>query len=263
MEKNMIWIRKAGYLGICVMMIFSALALINSQNTRIMSKQKITTIAGQPIVIMELFTSQGCSSCPPADALLAEYAASHDERIIPLSFHVDYWNRLGWTDPFSKQAYSARQQWYSEYFPKHSVYTPQLVVNGKAETVGNNRNAVKNLVQKELSVIPSASISIGEVTIGNNIMNFHYQTANSNEYEVLNIALVQKQVTTNIKAGENEGITIINHNIVRSFITQPLSNDGSGSISLPPAFKVSDYALVLFIQNKKDRSVKAALRKEL
>ena len=151
----------------------------------------------------------------------------------------------------------------SEHFPKHSVYTPQLVVNGKTETVGNNRNAVKNLVQKELSVIPAASLSIGEVTIGSNVMNFHYQTANSHEDEVLNIALVQKQVTTNVKAGENEGITIINHNIVRSFITQPLSNQGAVSISLPPAFKASAYMVVVFIQNKKDRSVKAALRKDL
>ena len=194
---------------------------------------------------------------------MAEYAAAHDAHIIPLSFHVDYWNRLGWADPFSNNAYSARQQWYSRYLPQHSVYTPQLVVNGREEVVGNNRNAVKKMVQKELAVKQSETILVNDVSIGKNALTFHYKTTQTDQNNILNIALVQKQATTSIKTGENEGVTITNHNIVRSFISQPISKDGLGLISLPSSFKAGEYALVLYVQNKKDLSVTAAVFKEL
>jgi len=212
---------------------------------------------------MELFTSQGCSSCPPADALLAEYVTSNNTQIIPLSFHVDYWNRLGWADPFSSNAYSVRQQWYSEHLPKGSVYTPQLIVNGRGEAVGNNRNSVKNLVQKELTGKQTQTISVEDIAVGKTAVSFHYKTMNAGKNDVLNIALVQKQATTNIRAGENQGVTLTNHNIVRSFETQVLANDGSGQINLPASFKASDYALVVYVQNKNDLIISAAAMKAI
>ncbi len=215
------------------------------------------------IVILELFTSQGCSSCPPADALLAEYVAAHDPNIIPLSFHVDYWNRLGWTDPFSSKLYSERQQWYSQHLPKGSVYTPQLIVNGRYETVGNNRPSVKGLVQKELLAKQQGMIEVTDLSIEKNTLNFHYKASGIDKNELLNIALVEKQATTHIKAGENEGVTITNHNIVRSFFTQAAVTEGSGVVNLPISFKATEYALVLYIQDKKDLSVTAAVMKEL
>jgi len=215
------------------------------------------------MVVMELFTSQGCSSCPPADALLAEYAAAHNEQIIPLSFHVDYWNRLGWADPFSNKIYSERQQWYSQHLPKGSVYTPQLIVNGKGEAVGNNRKTVSSLVQNELTNEKKETISVQDFTVEKNEIRFHYKAANTSKDEVLNIALVQKQATTNIKAGENKGVTITNHNIVRSFATQSINNEGTGSINIPAMFKASEYALVLYVQNKTDLSISTAAMKDL
>lgn len=262
MKKWWGFIQRIGYIGMSILLIFSALALISSQNA-VINSQKLRSLPPQNTVILELFTSQGCSSCPPADALLAEYAAAHDEHIIALSFHVDYWNRLGWTDPFSSHAYSGRQQWYSQHLPGHSVYTPQLVVNGKSEAVGNNRNAVKNLVQKELSVKPVATIAIAQVMISEKTVSFRYQTANTGPDELLNMALVQKQATTHIKAGENEGITITNHNIVRSFNTQSITSNGTGQVSLPTAFRPSEYALVVFVQDKKSFSINAAAIKDL
>src|SRR5262245_43259594 len=98
------------------------------------------TIKGSyaPVVILELFTSEGCSSCPPADKLLPELTKL-GSNIIPISFHVDYWNRLGWVDPFSSSNYSDRQRKYGEQFKLESIYTPQLVVNGEYELVGSNR----------------------------------------------------------------------------------------------------------------------------
>ena len=255
-------IQKSSVIVFGGLLIIAALLLISSQNKMINQKE-----AGLPgsksIVVLELFTSQGCSSCPPADALLAEYAAAHNEHIVTLSFHVDYWNRLGWSDPFSSKAYSERQQWYSQHLPKGSIYTPQLIVNGRGEAVGNNRNTVKNLVQDALSTDKQATVSVGDISIDKNTVSFHYTSSNASKNEVLNIALVQKQVTTHIKAGENEGITITNHNIVRAFETQSISNEGTGSVNLPAMFKSSEYALVLYVQNKNNLSITAATMKEL
>ena len=143
------------------------------------------------------------------------------------------------------------------------MYTPQLIVNGRGETVGNNRNAVRSLLQKELVSKQAGTISVEDIVIGKNALTFHYKTADADVNNIINIALVQKQATTNIKSGENGGRTITNHNIVRSFISQPISNEGLGLINLPASFKATEYALVLYVQNKKDLLITAAVIKDL
>ncbi len=262
MKKNMRLMQQFSVLGMLLLMVFASLVLLSSKDIR-QNSLKIPVAARQPVVVLELFTSQGCSSCPPADALLAGYAKAHDEHVIPISFHVDYWNRLGWTDPFSNSAYTARQQWYSQHLPNGSVYTPQLIVNGRGEAVGNNRNTVRSLVQKEFTTKQTGTISVEDIAIGKNALTFHYKIADADLSNIINIALVQKQATTNIKSGENGGRTITNHNIVRSFISQPISNEGLGLVNLPVSFKASEYSLVLYLQNKKDLLITAAVMKDL
>src|SRR6516165_3499017 len=95
-------------------------------------------------VVVELFTSEGCSSCPPADALLAELATRSD--LLALSFHVDYWDRLGWKDPFSSAMATRRQDRYARLLGLDAVYTPQVVVDGHWQTVGSDREAVAQAV---------------------------------------------------------------------------------------------------------------------
>src|SRR5437868_14761375 len=105
-------------------------------------------VAGEttrPIVV-ELFTSQGCSSCPPADALLGELARRDD--VLPLAFHVDYWDRLGWKDPFSSAAATARQRTYARQLDAANVYTPQMVVDGRIDVVGSYRDQVLRAIDR-------------------------------------------------------------------------------------------------------------------
>src|SRR6185437_4360336 len=100
-------------------------------------------------VVVELFTSEGCSSCPPADALLARLPrAFPDIEVIPLSEHVDYWDHLGWRDRFSSPLYSARQQDYGRAFQLQDVFTPQMVVNGEAQFVGSDRARAEQEIRK-------------------------------------------------------------------------------------------------------------------
>jgi hypothetical protein len=92
--------------------------------------------------VVELFTSEGCSSCPSADKLVAVAQKEFNENTIVLSYHVNYWDRLGWKDPFSKAAYTDRQRQYAEHLHLESVYTPQAIVNGKTAFVGSNKTAL-------------------------------------------------------------------------------------------------------------------------
>ncbi|MDX1642861.1 MAG: DUF1223 domain-containing protein, partial [Thermoanaerobaculia bacterium] len=105
----------------------------------------------QPTVLIELFTSQGCSSCPPADRLLADLADRGELDgivLLPLSFHVDYWNYIGWTDPFSSAEWSNRQRRYARAFGLDTIYTPQIFLNGRAEVVGSDEREVRRLIRQ-------------------------------------------------------------------------------------------------------------------
>src|SRR5882724_10161154 len=109
------------------------------------------TNAAEGPLVLELFTSQGCSSCPPADQLLSKLASAGslaDRSVAPLSFHVDYWNDLGWADPYSLPAWTQRQQSYARALGDDRVYTPELVVGGAAGVVGSQEGAVSRLIAK-------------------------------------------------------------------------------------------------------------------
>src|SRR5437588_10325455 len=106
-------------------------------------------------VVVELFTSQGCSSCPPADRLISELAKTHGQ-VIPLAFHVDYWDNAFWRDPFSSHQWTERQQMYVQSFKLNGAYTPQVVVNGSRQLVGSNATAMNAAIEEAKS---SGSIS--------------------------------------------------------------------------------------------------------
>ena len=110
-------------------------------------------------VLVELFTSQGCSSCPPADQMISNLGRERgDVEIIPLSFHVDYWNYIGWQDVFSSNKWSERQRQYTAALPGNRTYTPQLVVQGQVDCLGSNERCIRNAVARTASRPAAASI---------------------------------------------------------------------------------------------------------
>jgi hypothetical protein len=168
-------------------------------------------------IVLELFTSQGCSSCPPADRLLTELAAEEAGEVLPLAFHVDYWNRLGWRDPFSSEAWSKRQRRYARELPGGRVYTPQLVVDGREHAVGSDRRAVARLLadararSQEGSVELSARISGGELLTAVGAT----ATAAADEPLDLLLAVVESGFETPVGSGENSGRRLREDFVVR------------------------------------------------
>lgn len=211
--------------------------------------------AGKGFAVIELFTSEGCSSCPPADALLPKLKQQYGDNLYILSFHVDYWNRLGWKDPFSSAEYSARQSRYATAFRSENVYTPQAVVNGKAHTTGSNRSGLEKMIETELSGTTAHAIELSAVMDGRSVA-VTYKTAVQSG-EVLNIALVQKSASVSVRAGENGGRKLEHASVVRDFTTV---RDGSGTVRLaiPSGLAAADVAVVAYVQREGNMHITGA-----
>lgn len=207
--------------------------------------------APQPVVVLELFTSQGCSSCPPADKALQDLtqkAAQSGQAVYGLSFHVDYWNRMGWQDPFSNKQYTDRQRQYDRRL-KTQTYTPQLIVNGSQDIIGGQRGRIEQAIQTIQKQPASAFIGVdGHVSQANQQVNIKYELSTPGPFRV-NVALVQKEARTLVSNGENGGRTLINTHVVRQFRT--IENSGtSGSVSLPipDDLKAEQTAVMVYVQ---------------
>ena len=169
-----------------------------------------SALAGEHKTVVELFTSQGCSSCPPADRLLGELAA--DNNLVALSLPVDYWDYLGWHDTLAKAAYSQRQRGYSEQRGSSEVFTPQIIVNGVTQVVGSDRSAIEKActkATKEKQVSVTLRKNAGKVEI-------EVSGGSGTPAAVWLLSVVQEKPVM-INRGENRGKTITYHNVVRDF----------------------------------------------
>lgn len=176
-----------------------------------------------PLAVVELFTSQGCSSCPPADAQLRRIAtaSSGEGRVIALSFHVDYWNDLGWRDPFSDESYSERQRWYARRLRSSRVYTPQMVVNGTREFVGSNQSLVDAALRNAFEDEHVAEVALGALVRGKSLV-VGVEVTNALPGSFVQVALVQRERENHVERGENAGRTLRHVNIVRQFASMSL-----------------------------------------
>ena len=206
-------------------------------------------------VLIELFTSEGCSSCPPADRLLEKIAAEKDTNVYVLSFHVDYWNYIGWKDPFSQARFTERQRNCARQFSLESIYTPQIVVNGTTEFVGSDEQRIRAAIAKNSSVSP---VSLEAKRKNNTTIQLSCSWQSTGPL-LLHVALVQKKAITAVKRGENNGKTLHHVNVVRQLKTvDAISGTGTVEIDFPAGLKEMDYQLIVFTQNKKNLSVEGA-----
>lgn len=214
-----------------------------------------------PFVVVELFTSEGCSSCPPADKLLAEMAWDADKsgkRVFALSFHVDYWNGLGWADPFSRAGYSQRQEGYARASGGR-MYTPQMIVNGGEGFVGSQGGTARRAVAAALGRPAAEAIAL-DVAKDGGAVRIGYRVTGSGGGDVINVALVEKGLSVPVPRGENGGRTLRHENVVRAFRTVRPDAGGAGSLRLEiPAGVNRDQAfLIAYTQGAQGASQRIA-----
>ena len=216
-------------------------------------------------VLLELFTSEGCSSCPPADLVLAALERTQPvagARIVPLALHVDYWDRLGWTDPFSSTRASERQRAYAPLGT--GSYTPQAVIDGRAETVGGLRAAIERAVA-EASKRPHASIAVDLAPRTEEVSPFAITlrvaalpAGSASDAEAV-VALTQNIARVEVKRGENGGSTLEHTAIVRDFASAGAVPAAGASLKVtlkaPAGVTAKDLRIVAFVQERASRRV--------
>ena len=206
----------------------------------------------QPVIV-ELFSSEGCSSCPPADTVLRDLAATQPvpgAQVIALEMHVDYWNYLGWADPFSSAAFTARQRAYSNVFGQRGVYTPQMVIDGKAELVGSRESDAKRRIA-EAAKAPKARVGVERK--GDSVA-ISVGALPGNEAVTVWLAIAEENLKVPVTRGENAGQTLAHGPVVRSLkklgtmAKDSKSQMFSSTLTLDPAWRKKGLRAIAFAQ---------------
>ncbi len=201
-------------------------------------------------LLLELFTSQGCSSCPPADRVLKRLKTDRALPVIALSYHVDYWNRLGWKDPYSQKAFSQRQYTYADKLGDNRVYTPELVINGSSGHIGSRETEIRKQILKlgkRLDYIPFQV----ELNTSEKIIHYAFETAP--QEVILQVALVQPSIANAVPRGENAGRTLEHVQVVKQLMTIE-SPQNRGEISIE-AYS-PDQEIIIFLQDQASWAVR-------
>jgi len=199
-----------------VLLLAAVLASSTTRPTEVEAANEPNDPGQHRPVLVELFTSEGCSSCPPADALLARLDAAQPvpgAQVIVLSEHVTYWNSQGWHDPFSFDAMTDRQRRYGERFGLSDVYTPQVVVDGAAEMVGSDERKVTQAIVRA-TASPKTELTIAEAVVSSGAVHFSVRDGNPSG-TVLMAALADDSAQSSVAHGENGGRTLRHVAVVR------------------------------------------------
>lgn len=216
------------------------------------------SLAGEkPVVLVELFTSQGCSSCPPADALLAELAERDD--VLPLALHVDYWDYIGWKDRFARPEHTTRQKGYAHMAGAGTIYTPQMVVGGVDHVVGYKPMKVADLMREHEAGLASVEVVAVRDGARMQIKCLAKDGANLPTKIFVDLVRYDPSETVSIKHGENAGETISYANIVRDWARLD-TWDGQGELVLDPVEPVDGLHMALILQEPGPGRVLAAYR---
>jgi hypothetical protein len=167
--------------------------------------------AAERLVVVELFTSQGCSSCPPADAIVTELATRSD--VLPLALHVDYWDYIGWKDHFASPAFTERQRVYARHAGDRTIYTPQMIVGGMDHVIGTKPMKLSQIIERHHGLPEVVNLDIAQVGERISIVATALKPQ-PGRYEVKVVTYLPSE-TVDIRKGENAGRTILYSNIVR------------------------------------------------
>jgi len=224
-------------------------------------------------VVVELFTSEGCSDCPPADLLLSRM--DHNQpvpgvRVIALEEHVDYWNSLGWADPFSSAQYRVRQNDYGRKFLAENIYTPQMVVNGQAAFVGSESDrAYQEIARAAQAQTTTVGLTVAPNAKDPDLVDLSVDVATSKQVKLRNsnvfLAVTESDLTSNVLRGENSGHLLRHGPVVRSFgVIAKLDSRGTtggaitNTLRLPHDWKRESLRAVVFVQERDSYKITGA-----
>ena len=219
-------------------------------------------LSAQQTVVVELFTSEGCSSCPPADALLSQLSKQRDTtsiELILLGEHVEYWNGQGWNDRFSAPTFTQRQYDYARRFHLGSAYTPQIVIDGHLQTVGGNAPAIKKLIAEAADAPKTAAVTLNFVEPGKLQISV---TDSSNTKQRILLAVTEDNLTTKVGGGENGGRVLVHSAVVRELRTLGMLSNGKfeKTVRVPDKsdWKRDDLRAIVLVQDAGDDVIRGA-----
>lgn len=213
--------------------------------------------------VVELFTSQGCGKSPAAENVIKQITDKADaegKQVISLAYHVDYWNKYGWNDPYSAMRYTRRQSNYVSATSSDEVFTPQVFVNGAGGFVGSDKTKLNAEINKALKSSPKQTIALTHVSaVVNDTMTVGYAASKADRNSSLVIVISENKTSTRITKGENIGKTLEQENVVRLLQIFPI-NIAKGEIKFPvKKLKPGNgFRMVAYIQNKQTKKITAA-----
>jgi hypothetical protein len=255
-------------------MIFAAFA-VRRETTTLPPALEPGAGARSPVVV-ELFTSEGCSSCPPADNVLAQLQQTQPvagAEVIALSEHVDYWNYIGWSDPFSSSAFSARQEIYAKSFGQQdNVYTPQMIVDGQTEFNGSAMNIAREAIAKAARspkadvriVVPETKAQKDDQKVRLNVSVKNVPPVNQGDVAEVILAITENNLSSNVSRGENSGRKLAHTAVVRKMRalggvdTASKTFDSETTVAIANGWKRDDIRVVVFVQERAHRRVLGA-----
>ena len=224
------------------------------------------------VALLELYTSEGCSSCPPADKYLSRLSAQGFDanQLVPLSLHVDYWNYIGWRDPYSSSQYTARQRSLAKHSQLRSIYTPQMVLNGHDYRAWRRQN-ISQEISRTNSLPAAANLKLawlgqeldGEKTLAVKL-NAQLSKAHGAKRPVVNLVIYENNLLSRVSAGENDGRSLQHDYVVRRMLKYPFSSGRDQliqQVSLPmnKDWDQEQLGLALFVQDEHNGEILQAM----
>ncbi|CAN5427970.1 thioredoxin family protein [soil metagenome] len=220
----------------------------------------------KPFAVVELFTSEGCNTCPPAEKLFSEMKADAEKNhknIFFLEYHVDYWNKLGWKDPYSSFPNTLRQKNYVSVLNEESLYTPMMIVNGSTSFTGSDAEKAKSATATALVAAESLQLKVKIDSIANDTLFVSYHTSKADKNYFVRFAVTENNLISTITKGENSGKTLTHDNVVRIFFSGEVKGLAAQlKVPLKKFTPNKNCELVSFIQQKQTMKILAVTKEK-